>query len=101
MIAGETSIVREQISPTTAAGDRANSQRAKGLPKVVEGSLPPAKELRICAHERECLTAFSLSLYLSLSLSHSVSNRIRSLSRIHTPTQREKEERSIHLERCV
>lgn len=72
MIAGETSIVREQISPTTAAGDRANSQRAKGLPKVVEGSLPPAKELRICAHERECLTAFSLSLYLSLSLSLSL-----------------------------
>lgn len=46
----EESIVREQISRTTAAGNRANSQ-SEGLPKVAEGSLPPAKEVRICAHE--------------------------------------------------
>lgn len=96
MIAGETSIVCEQISPTTAAGDRANSQRAKGLPKVVEGSLPPAKELRICAHERECLTAFSLSLYISLSLSLTLSLIESALCRAFTHQDKERRKKEAY-----
>ena len=100
----ERSIVHEQISPTTAAGDRANSQRAEGLPKVVEGSLPPAKEVCICARETvsHCsANESSRSLFLSLSLSLSESALCRMFTHGHKGARKKEREREARIWKCI